>query len=281
MLEKTATKNGVQVQETGTSWRAIGSNTVQVSQVLDYVDRNGNKTGVKYAIGPDVSTGHTAIAYVDYPKDVWSKEDVETSPEIPIILQRCNVCSAMDQLAQSRQPSAAMQQPLATAQPNFGVAVPNMASAEMGTANVPASASVSVGQVVQPKYIPFLYNISKKMVLSDVGDAVVSVGASLLADVMSGWASDPGQRDAWKCMSDGFMDGVQCSDATMTKCRQDMLKMIEAYQQDGDLVAAAKKGLFKSLDQIKQDGLGVEVTSSKQVTRRFGARPVKNVSLVD
>lgn len=224
-------------------WRVIGTKTVTAFRVLDFLDRNSKPNGVQYAIGPDPVSGSTKIAWIQYPKKVFSRDEIATMPEIDKILQRCNVCSAADQLAAAAGTSLITGQPSQAIQP-FQEEPPKRLS--IGDA--------LGGSDVMPKWAAFVLNMGSKQVFSPLGQTMFFLGLSFLADMASGMAVDEGYKRALQCMSDGMVNNIgtngQCDTQYMSQVNRDVAKLVEAWQKDGDLIKASKVGLLKTPQEI-------------------------------
>lgn len=247
-------KNGVTIGDNGDSWRAHGSPNVSNPQMYDYVGRDEKPTGVRYAMGFDPVAGGTRIAYVDYPKSLYTAEEISNSDDTPNILMRCNVCHAMDTAAKHLS-SQASTQPLSQAPSP----VPSISSsAPLPPSSVQSPSRISVGDVFSspeiPKYINFGISLGKAFALRPVGDAAVTLGLSFLADLLSGIFPDPAYKRALQSFSDGMIDGLDPD--IIDKVKQDALSIAEAAHKDGDAVLSLntlKRGMFKTHADLRRE----------------------------
>lgn len=248
-METYTGRNGVVVGDNGTCWRAFGSKNVTSPQEYDYQDRNGRPTGVRYGMGFDKTAGGTKIAWVDYPKDMYALEEVTNDDDTVRILTRCNVCSAMDQAA-SRSGSLPYEKSLPSP-------VASIDSSPLPQSPHRSSGRVSLGDVASaslPKYLTVGINIGKAFGLRPAGDAVVSLGLSILADLASGFTADPRYKDALQKFSDDMVDGL--TPEMVERIKEDAVNIAEAAYQDGEAVLSSKfikRSMFKTRKDLRDD----------------------------
>ena len=216
-------KNGVRIFDVGECWRASSGVDVVNPQVLDYQTRGGQKDGTKYALGPDRLTGRTRIAYIDYPKELYELDKLLDDDEVVHILTHCNVCSAVDQVInQPRQPLNRREQssPPASHHPS-----------------PPLDERVSLGDVFSPrsgahlpKYLTTGINIGKSLGLRPTGNALFTLGLSVLSDLASGVVQDPAYRKALQSFSDDMVDTI--TPELVSSIKEDAVKIAEAMEKD-------------------------------------------------
>src|SRR5512137_1367465 len=90
------------VEDAGEYWRAVNPRGITPTQTLKWVDGRNQDTGIRYTMGVDQLTGQTGIAYVDYPKSIWTREDVLNSGAPQKFFERCQICAAVDQIKDVR-----------------------------------------------------------------------------------------------------------------------------------------------------------------------------------
>ncbi len=216
-------KNGVRIFDVGECWRASSGVDVVNPQVLDYQTRGGQKDGTKYALGPDRLTGRTRIAYIDYPKELYELDKLLDDDEVVHILTHCNVCSAVDQVInQPRQHLNRREQP----------------SPPVSHHSFPSSDErVSLGDVFSPrsgahlpKYLTTGINIGKSIGLRPTGNALFTLGMSLLSDLASGVVQDPTYRKALQSFSDDMVDTI--TPELVSSIKEDAVKIAEAMEKD-------------------------------------------------
>lgn len=216
-------KNGVRIFDVGECWRASSGVDVVNPQVLDYQTRGGQKDGTKYALGPDRLTGRTRIAYIDYPKELYELDKLLDDDEVVHILTHCNVCSAVDQVInQPRQHLNRREQPSPSVSHH-----PSPSSNER----------VSLGDVFSPrsgahlpKYLTTGINIGKSLGLRPTGNALFTLGISVLSDLASGVVQDPTYRKALQSFSDDMVDTI--TPELVSSIKEDAVKIAEAMEKD-------------------------------------------------
>jgi hypothetical protein len=241
-MEEYKGKNGVTFLDNGDTWRAVGSPNVTTPQVIDYVDRDNRPTGVTYGIGVDKLLGQTRISHVDYPKNVWPLDELMSGDMVPKLLMRCNVCHAMDATMKIR-----------SASPPSSVETPSLPVVQ---SLPPVRMSAGSMASVAPKYLPFIASLGKSLALRPLGDTVLSLGVSVLADILSGVVTDPGYSRALQSLSDGAIDGIAGGNPDkqfFDQVKRDALSIAEARKNDSDFFDALKRGMFKSADEIKKE----------------------------
>ena len=219
-------KNGVRIFDVGECWRASSGVDVVNPQVLDYQTRGGQKDGTKYALGPDRLTGRTRIAYIDYPKELYELDKLLDDDEVVHILTHCNVCSAVDQVInQPRQRSSLHEHHIS---PPEHVGYPD---------SNPTSERVSLGDVFSPrsgahlpKYLTTGINIGKSLGLRPTGNALFTLGISVLSDLASGVVQDPAYRKALQSFSDDMVDTI--TPELVSSIKEDAVKIAEAMEKD-------------------------------------------------
>ena len=215
-------KNGVRIFDVGECWRASSGVDVVNPQVLDYQTRGGQKDGTKYALGPDRLTGRTRIAYIDYPKELYELDKLLDDDEVVHILTHCNVCSAVDQVInQPRQHLNRREQPSPPVSHH---------------PSPPLDERVSLGDVFSPrsgahlpKYLTTGINIGKSIGLRPTGNALFTLGISVLSDLASGVVQDPTYRKALQSFSDDMVDTI--TPELVSSIKEDAVKIAEAMEK--------------------------------------------------
>lgn len=250
--------------------------------------------GARAAIGLDPATQNYKIVYLLYPQNIWSREELENNEQIRRLMDKCNVCSVLNQIKDSSKgstsslkPSLPSVQPAQVTHPQTAPphpwspdhTAPAQAQSLTQTAPVyPQTVRPSAGDVVQPRYLPVITNLGKSVFCTPLGSVAVSTLMSLAADLMAGWAKDPGHREAFQQMSDELIAGANVCPADAEKIRNDLKRLYEAYKKDG-VVPALKKGMLKDVAEALRDK-GIDVEADVQVKTKthvgFGPR-----SLVD
>lgn len=247
-------KNGVPVEDAGDCWRAHGSANVLSPQIYDYIGHDERPTGVRYAMGFDNVAKVTRIAFVDYPKDKYSLEEVIDGDDTPSILMRCNVCSAMDQAAQRN-----------TSHSRPYESVPQQAVVQHAEPAPRDVGRVSVGELapILPKYMTFAVQLVKGIALRPVGNVAVSLGLAFLADLASGFVTDPRYKQAIQAFGDGQIDDLDPE--LIERVKQDAIDIAEAAMKDGDNILSRKQlvsSMFKTRGDLKK-----EISSNKSLVR--------------
>jgi hypothetical protein len=239
------------------------------AQEYNYMDRNNQQTGVKYAIGP-VPSGGTKIAYVRYPKGMYrSAEDIRSDPNVPIMLERCNVCSFMDQ-EQARTGVHPLRRitPVQSSVSSSARPADSDAPADIPAVQAPGQVPMqepgqaidlamhrfSAGQFVSPstlpKYSKFALDLLKNSATKPLGNAAVSMALSFLADMYSGAVQDPGLKHMYQCLSDELIDPAMCTAEFGESVQENLAEFAEAIYKDGDVPTALKRSMFRSKDEI-------------------------------
>jgi hypothetical protein len=204
-------------------------------QVLDHVSAGGSKSGIRYAVGPDDLTGQVNILWVDWPKSIFSIEELRDSPQSAKFFAGCNVCSAINQIrnAEPEVVPADLQVPIVQSVPAPSQSQP---------------ARLSAGDLVLPKYVPVAFNLAKSIFLNPLGDVAVSLAASFAADLLSGFFDDPKYRSALQCASDQMIEGVsECvtDPRYVERVKDDIVKVSDAYKKDNDVLNAVIAGMVR------------------------------------
>jgi hypothetical protein len=242
-------KNGLPVCDIGSCIRLYGITTVTNPNEYPYVSHDNRPTGVKYAMGFDPVSGRTRIAYVDYPKSLYTIEEIADGEEYIHILEHCNVCSAMDQAAQNslqaaRSFPASIDRSPRPYDPEFH------AVSTQSVDRYSAGPAVATAAKALPNWLPKAIDLFSAFALRPTGALAVSLGTAMLADVLSGFAP-PEYADACRKVSDDMADRI--SPDMIERVRYDAVDVIEAAQRDGDYVAAIKRGMFKSPKDMRRD----------------------------
>jgi len=269
---------GIEIEwsDAGTHWRATNASSridPSTCQTLDHVSAGGSKSGIRYAVGPDALTNQVNILYVDWPKSLFSLEELQDSPQSAKFFAGCNVCSAVNQLKSEKNGNAILK----------GVGSPNtqIVPADMVQSMTPqvmpmqqAPVRLSAGSSAVPRYIPVVLGLVKNIWLSKLGGAATDVVLALGADLMSGLSDDPQYRKAWQCVSDDMVDGVATCMADpqyIEQVKSDVGKLIEGYKKDSNIMDAIVKSMVKPTNEIlKGAGIEVGVEQTKNTRVRIG-----------
>lgn len=247
--------NDVHIEDVGDYYRVYGPYSVVKATEIPFLSKDGVDTGIRYAIGTDTATGETKVAWVDYPKSVFTYDDLVNNPRIMQIFRRCNVCLAMDRIRSEHESSdSASRSSVTTARP-----------APEYSQNVHR---LSLGDVALPKYVPLLLQLSKSLFLTKFGDLTVSILFSLLTDVLSGMTSDPFKRDVLRSTSDAIASETLYSLGSddIEQLKKDLAQLSSAYQSDRSIVSAIMKAAVKNpLDNISDDNKSKPRARSTQI----------------
>src|SRR5512138_1408361 len=241
-------------------WRVLNREDITDFKVFNY-------QGFNVAMGVDPVTGSHTIVYLEYYKSAYTPEELaDPSSAIGSSIKKkfedCLICNTMNQLAATNGGISPMDQ--ASAQPQYQ---PIQSPPVQHVSPVQQGHRVSAGDMVMPKYIPALTNIGQQVWCTKLGSVATSVILSAAADLLAGWSSDPGQKAAFRQISDEFVDGLQlCSENDVNQLKKEIAKLYDSYSTDGNLGGAVRKSMFKSAEQALRDQ-GIEVKTSKQSTR--------------
>jgi hypothetical protein len=262
------------IVDAGSMWRVLNRPDITDYKEMKY-------PGFRAAFGADPNTGSHVIVYLDYPKEVYSREDLE-DPNSPIgssiktKLQKCLICNTMDQLAEE-----SPEESLVGSSRRFG----EDRSRVITDGEVPESSGdrrsmpvLSPSEFVVPKYIPAITTIGQKVFCTKFGGVASSVVLSLVADLLSSWSSDPGHKAAFREISDQFVDQMGlCDDRDVDALKGDIGRLYDSYTKDGDVFKAVKHGFFKDVGQALKDQ-GVQVSATKTTNYQLNARPLRRSS---
>lgn len=245
-------RNGLRVEDMGAVWRVHSSHNVVNPQTLDYMSRDQRVIGVRYAVGMDVDLGKTRIAYIDYPKDLYTREELMDGDEHIDTVQRCNVCYAIDQVTHNANlsQSASASQPRVSAQSqSLPAPVQHVLAApeRLSAGDIASSAAATL-----PHWLPKLIDVSKSLALRPAGNVAVTFGVSVLADVASGLLP-PQYRKALQAISDDMADSV--TPELLAQAQMDAVNIVDSMYKDGDNLLSKKmltKSIFKSRDDFKR-----------------------------
>lgn len=245
-------RNGLRVEDMGTVWRVYSNHNVVNPQTLDYMSRDQRVIGVRYAVGMDVDLGKTRIAYIDYPKDLYTREELMDGDEHIDTVQRCNVCYAIDQVTHNANlsQSAAAKQPRMSSQLQ---SLPALAQQELAAPErLSAGDIASSAAATLPHWLPKLIDVSKSLALRPAGNVAVTFGVSVLADVASGLLP-PQYRKALQAISDDMADSV--TPELLAQAQMDAVNIVDSMYKDGDNLLSKKmltKSIFKSRDDFRR-----------------------------
>ena len=238
----------MQVIDDGDNWKLLVSDRIPVDNIVNWnSSQDGKPSGYKAAIGYDPIASSTKIAYLLFPKREWTKTELESPTYqgwLAKTVNKCNVCATIDALRQQEQEIPPMQTtPIKPTQ-------------------------MSAGDFIQPTWVTKAAEVGKKACCTKLGEVGTSLVGSIIFDIFSGWATDPGQKTAMKQISNQMMD-IELAPEDLPKIREDAMNMYDAYNKGG-LGTAVKKGFFKTFDEAIKDGIGVEMET--KTTRRIGVR---------
>lgn len=258
------------VIDSGDMWRVLNR-----PDIADFVEMT--YPGFNAAFGIDPTTGSHVVVYLDYYKAAYDKEELEdpTSPigkSIKAKLEKCLICSTMDQmpdeLSISSQDKRSLPSPSVPA-----VLTPTPAQ----LSPVPPS-QMSSGEFIMPRYIPALTSIGQKVLCTKFGGVASSVIFSVVADLLSGWSSDPGQKAAFRQISDQYVDQMGlCNEHDVEILKSDIGRLYDSWQKDGDIFKAVKRGMFKDVADALKDQ-GIQVNATKNTSYSLSARPLRRSS---
>lgn len=207
--------------------------------------------GTKAAMGIDPATNRHSMAWISWPKGLYSAEELANSPQVTKIKANCPVCDLADYLKNNTTKPAVAPAP-----------VPPARTEEFSDYEVvddrPKNIPVSVGDILPPKYVTFGADLIKKAVCTRLGDLTGTVLMAALADLASGYASDPGHKQACRMMSNSMIDGINLCPDDKDELKKYTKMFFEAYQDEGSLINAVKKSMFKSSAEMLED-TGIEV----------------------
>ncbi len=255
------------VIDAGSMWRVLNRPDITDYKEMKY-------PGFNVAFGVDPNTGAHVIVYLDYYKAAYSKEDLE-DPNSPIgssiktKLQKCLICSTMDQLSDEMPGASGVSDPVPVPERDY------LVRRESQRESLPV---LSPSEFVVPKYIPAMASIGQKVFCTKFGGVASSVVLSLVADLLSSWSSDPGHKAAFREISDQFVDQMGlCDDRDVEVLKGDIGRLYDSYTKDGDVFKAVKHGFFKDVGQALKDQ-GVQVSATKTTNLQLTARGLRRSS---
>lgn len=248
-------RNGLRVEDMGSVWRVHSNHNVVNPQTLDYMSRDQRVIGVRYAVGMDIDLGKTRIAYIDYPKDLYTCEELMDGEEHIDTVQRCNVCYAIDQVTRNANslsvPAAQAHQSVeqfSSISSQLPAAQPQVAATErLSAGSIASSAAATL-----PHWLPKLIDVGKSLALRPAGNVAVTFGASVLADVASGLLP-PQYQKALHAISDDMADSI--TPDLLAQAQLDAVSIVDSMYKDGDNLLSKKmlaKSIFKSRDDFKR-----------------------------
>lgn len=249
-------RNGLRVEDMGTVWRVHSNHNVVNPQTLNYMSRDQRVTGVRYAVGMDIDLGKTRIAYIDYPKDLYTCEELMDGEEHIDTVQRCNVCYAIDQVTRNaNSQSAAAKQPQMSDQSQSSIPYQSQVPAARELVvpeRLSAGSIASSAAATLPHWLPKLLDVGKSLALRPAGNVAVTFGASVLADVASGLLP-PQYQKALHAISDDMADSI--TPDLLAQAQLDAVSIVDSMYKDGDNLLSKKmlaKSIFKSRDDFKR-----------------------------
>lgn len=278
------TKDDINWIDDGEYWRAEGPHNIDPSaiQEIEYITAGGQKTGIRYATGPD-QTGEVRMAYVKYPKSIWSLEELQSSDGVPNFFVACNVCNYanhMRKMASSKYPTQEFTQP-----PERQVQLAQYPSQQPQyyQPQTQPPQRVSLGDVL-PKYVPLALDVLRQIWLTKMGDLAFSTVLSVGADIAGGMSGDPGFKHTMRCASDALVDGVvqRCDEQYIDGVKDGIGQFVDAYRADGDFLDAFIKSSLRPTDEVLSKA-GISSSSSRRSSSRPSAsqRRVHSFNTID
>jgi hypothetical protein len=223
-------------------------------------------------IGIDPADNQYKIMYVDYPSDRFSRSDIEMPdgsihPDIQKQINYCNVCNGVNRVRDA----VPVEQETITPTPASESAPAMSSSRDMQQAQ-PAAYYEQEGPpsfaAGFPKYVPVLADLAGKLVCTRIGRLTGNAILSIIADVASGNSADPGNRAAWRKLSDDFIDQIGlCNEEDIIALKGELANMFDYYQEDRNIAGALKHSMFKSVGEIAESGgIGIELERSTTKT---------------
>lgn len=286
-------REDIQIFDDGDAWRAVNPvkmDPAGITPPVNYMNKKGKPTGITYAMGYHPVTGESKLAWVRYPKSMWTVEELQNDSEVADFFNKCNMCHVRDMLGEQNGDRAIQQVPTYDESESWRpmeVRTRSMVTREQVQEEYEPVRRLSPPDAV-PKYMPFLFQLLKGIFLSDIGDVALTTAASVFIDFIAGSSADPGYRNALYQLSDSLIDGtISQADIEngidgkyMDRLKKDLSRVAVAYEKDGNLIGAMKKGIFKPKDEImgklrpeqqpKKPGFGVNRT---EATSRTSLRP--------
>jgi hypothetical protein len=252
------------VIDAGDMWRVLNRTDITDYKEMKY-------PGFRASFGIDPNTGSHVIVYLDYPKQVYNREELEDpnsdiGKSIKKKIQDCLICSTMNQMSNESNGNPKIDQMSSTSY----IDRPREPDVDRG---IPRNH----GEVVSPKYLPAIASIGQKVFCTKLGGMASSVFLSLAADIMSGWSSDPGQKAAFRQISDQFIEQMgMCNENDIESMKGDIAKLYDSWQKDKNVFKAVKGGMLKDVgDSLRENG--VNITASKNTQTQYslsgGFRP--------
>jgi hypothetical protein len=267
----------MQMIETPTAWRVMSGVKVK-DGILNPINTTAGKVNAN--IGSDIIDGEHKIAWVDYPKDRFRRSDVvdengNVDADVQNQIEHCNVCKGINRFKANM-----TTKPQQNGQNSDLVVSPALESTPVVSVSPIQSPPPEVVSFAGgfPKYVPFIADVATKVGCKKLGRITINTIASLLADVAAGTSADPGNRAAWRRLSDNLIDQIGiCNENDVMQLKNEVGDMYDSYQADGNLVKAVRKGFFRTAEDLLDRG--VEVTKDKTTQtqsvysiRRLGPR---------
>jgi hypothetical protein len=248
----------MQMIETPASWRVIAN-----SKPKDpfQVPINTSVGKVNATVGMDERDGQHKIAWVDYPKSIFNKGDIvnpsgEIEQAVKDQINYCNVCNGINKFKETFNEGPAPAEAMTPSE--------EIANKPVENNLLPSPLSIVSPGANFPKYVPFIANTCTGLFCNKLGKVGINTILSILADVASGSAADPGNKMAWRQLSDGLIDSIGLErPEDISALKSEIAELFDSYTKDGDLVAAIKSGIFKSANELLDNGVEVEVGKKK------------------
>jgi hypothetical protein len=262
------TNDDLNYVDDGDGWRVYPPTPIDKEGIqgpIEYIRAGGAKTGIWYAIGPDSRTGETKLAWVKWPKSVWSLDDLQSDPNIPLFFTKCNICHSHDQLKQLDQThnAAAPQRrsALVSSQPQYSESVDYYEPPSRSE----GGRRYSIADAV-PKLLPFIIDFGKQILLNEFGDVVSTTVISGLADIVGGTSDDPEFRAAMQAFSDSQIDDLvtRCQNKPeyVDRAKKGIGLLYDGYKKDGKILDSIKGSMVRPLDDVLKSA-GIETRSGK------------------
>jgi hypothetical protein len=263
-----------EVLDQGDVWLTPINNRVTSFEIYPF---QGGATG---AMGIDPATNKHSVAWIKWPKAIYEKEDLENSASITKIKARCPVCDMLDVVKGTPgKPAKEMVTAKKTIETQDYSIMEDEDPFKTESSN---KVAISVGELVPPKYVAFGADLIKKSVCTRLGDIIGTVFLAAATDLAAGYASDPGHKAACRTMSNAMIDNINLCPEDQEELKLYTKKFIEAYKEQGSLMNAVKKSMFKSADEILGD-TGVELvrTTTKRTDTRVRVGKIGPGQLID
>ena len=198
-----------------------------------------------------------------YPKSTFTRDFLVDNPDIKKLINSCKICSTLNQLTTStnnavEQAEIMPEQNVTARESRRPVYYGDQAMSE----EMPTNNRISAGSIVAPKYIPAFLDVIESMACTPLGKLTANLGAAIISDISSGWAMDPGYKQASRELSDKFADKMNLCLSDKEELRKNVSSLVEEYRKTGDVLKSMKKGMLKTEEAILKDN-GIEVKAKE------------------